>query len=113
MATATTNELFSDISPDNTPAQIFLETHKDIVEKELANLKDDTELLTMVHMTLSEEIGVRFAYDAGPKEIENTFNKLRRLGLLVPVKNTSTDEFINYAHAFYKKNVGNEVPGLH
>lgn len=56
LARAITNELFSDTSPDNTPAAVFLKNHRDIVEKELSNLANDEELLRIVSITLSQEI---------------------------------------------------------
>jgi len=96
--------LLADTSPDDTPASVFLKNHEDIVDKELPNLKDDEELLNMAHITLSQEIGIRHAYGATVEQIEETFKKLERYGLLVPVKQVTTDEFVHIANAFYDSN---------
>ena len=104
LARAVTNELLSDTSPDDTPAAVFLKNHRDIVEKELSNLANDEELLRIVHITLSQEIGIRHAYGASPEQIQETFNKLKRYGLLTPAKEMTMDEFVNLANAFYDSN---------
>jgi len=104
LAMAVTNELFSDTSSDDTPSAVFLKDHRDIVEKELSNLSNDEELLRIVHITLSQEIGIRHAYGASPEQIQETFNKLKRYGSLTPAKEMTMDEFVNLVNAFYDSN---------
>ena len=58
----------------------------------------------MVHITLSEEIGIRHAYGATAEQIEETFNKLKRYGLLVPVEGVKNDKFVDLANQFYHNN---------
>lgn len=106
LATAITNELFSDISPDDSPAKIFSETHKDIIEEELAKLSDDNNLLRIVHLTLTQEIGIRHAYGATAEQIEETFSKLGHHELLILTENVPIDEFICLANDFYNNNTG-------
>ncbi|HEW79692.1 MAG TPA: hypothetical protein ENH34_07005 [Phycisphaerales bacterium] len=105
LATVVTNELFSDTSQDDTRAGVFLKNHRDIIGKELCNLTDDKELLRMVHITLSEEILIRHAYGATAEQIEETFDKLKQYGLLVPVEEVKTDKFIDLANQFYRNNI--------
>jgi len=104
LATAIANELFSDVSPDNSPAKMFSETHKDVIEEELTKLSDDKDLLSMTHLTLSQEIGVRHAYGTTAEQIEETFNKLERYALLVPVEGILIDKFEVLANEFFNSN---------
>jgi len=105
LACAITNMLFYDEFQEGTPAMALLQTQKGIIEKELQALKDDKDLLTMVHITLSEEIGVRYAHGSTAEQIEETFNNLKQYGLLVPVKGLKTNEFLNLANEFYLNSV--------
>ena len=105
LAAAITNILFSDEFPEDSPAKVLLETQEDTIEKELVALQDDRELLGMVHITLSEEIGIRYAYGSTAEQIEETFNNLRQYGLLVPVKGMTTNKFLNLAKEFCNENV--------
>ena len=104
LARAVTNELFSDTSPDDSRANVFLKKHKDVVEKELTALRGDTHLLTLANITLSQEIGIRHARGASAEQIEETFNKLKRYGLIVPVEPATINKFVELAHDFFDEN---------
>jgi len=104
IATAITNILFSDKFPEDSPAKVLLETQEDTIEKELLALQDDRDLLTMVHITLSQEIAIRHAYGSTTEQIEETFNKLEKYGLLVPIEEVTTDKFVCLANEFFDNN---------
>jgi len=59
----------------------------------------------MVHRTLREGIGIRWAYGATPEAIESAFKKLEQYGLLVPAEPVGTRAFFGLAQKFYKDNV--------
>ena len=107
IATAITNILFSDEFPEDSPAKVSLETQEDTIEKELVALQDDRELLSMVHITLSQEIGIRYAYGSTAEQIEETFNKLKKYGLLVPIEEVTADKFVYLANEFFDNNRDN------
>ena len=105
LATAITNTLFADKSPDGSPAKVIIQTQKGTIEKELVNLRSDEELLTMVHITLSQEIPIRHAYGSTAEQIEEAFDELKQHGLLVPTEGVTTDKFLRLANEFYDNNV--------
>lgn len=104
LAVAITNLLFSDVFPDDSPAKVLLETQGNTIEKELFALQDDKELLTMIHVTLSQEIGIRYAYGSTAEQIEESFDRLKKYGLLVPAKGVATDQFVCLANEFFDNN---------
>lgn len=107
LAVAITNILFSDDFPEDSPAKVLLETQGDTIEKELVALQDDGELLCMVHITLSQEIGIRYAYGSTAEQIEETFNKLKKYGLLIPTEEVTAEKFVHLANEFFDNNVDN------
>ncbi len=107
LAVAVVNELFSDESKEGTPAASFIREHGDVVEGELKKLKDDKELLLIVHHTLSHEIGLRHAYGESAEKIEQSFLKLKNNGLLVPTEPLRDEEFLHAVNVFYENNIQN------
>ena len=104
LAVAITNLLFSDVFPDDSPAKVLLETQENTIEKELLALQDDKELLTMIHVTLSQEIGIRYAYGSTAEQIEESFDRLKKYGLLVQTKGVSKEQFVYLANEFFDSN---------
>lgn len=86
LAAAVANVLFSEATPQPSPAWDFIESHPGIVEKEVKALKGDENLLSVVHAILSHEIGIRYARGVDAQSIEVPFKKLEELGLLVPTQ---------------------------
>jgi hypothetical protein len=103
LATAVTNELFSEL-PSNPSAEKFLKSNKDIVERELSNLRSDDEICNAV--TQAVRVKLTISYDKGNHTQEQLFDpleKLKKFGILVSGGDTpSPDTFLPMAYDFYQ-----------
>jgi len=103
LAAAVTNELFS-LPPGSPDAQAFLESHRETVQRELCNLKNDDETRDTVTQAIRVQQSV--AYGQGVrngKALLGPMNKLMALGILVPGGDVpDRTEFMQRASELYE-----------
>ena len=103
LAAAVVNELFSEI-PSDPHAQEFLKLNKDVVEREVSNLKHDDEICNAV--TQAVRVKASLSCDqsgnvTGP--LLDHLEKLTRLGILIPAGETPTQSsFLRMASEFHQ-----------
>jgi hypothetical protein len=82
---AVTNELFSE-SASNSYAEKFLKSNKDIVERELSNLRSDDEIHNAVTQAVHVKVMVFSYANKGKHTLErllDSLEKLKKFGILV------------------------------
>jgi len=104
LAAAMVNELFSE-TPSDPHAQEFLELNKDVVERELSNLKHDDEICNAVSQAVRAKALVSQDQSSNlQKPLPDPLEKLRRFGILAPGEDSPTPaSFLQMANEFYKR----------
>ena len=114
LALAIGNELLYLPVRKGSSAEHFLMEGRDVLEREIAALHDEQELLILIHLTLTYGMPLRVALgtidasaaksDAPFEQIKSGYRastaRLRRYGLLVPVDGITEDEFFARAERF-------------
>ena len=103
LAAAVTNEVYSE-SLSNLDAKKFLESHKDIVERELSSLQNDDEIRNIVTQAIRVKATVSYAKDVRNQEsLLNPIEKLKKFGILVSGGDApSPGTFLPMAYEFYQ-----------
>ena len=104
LAAAVVNDLFSEV-PSDPHAKEFLKLNKDVVERELSNLKHDGEICNAV--TQAVRIKVSLSYDQSEdvrRLLPEHLEKLASLGILIATVETPTpSSFLRMANEFYQR----------
>jgi hypothetical protein len=103
LAAAVVNELFSEI-PSDPHAQEFLKLNKDVVERELSNLKHDDEICNAVTQAVSVKASLSCDQSGNVRgSLLDHLEKLTRLGILIPTGEIPTpSSFLRMANEFYQ-----------
>jgi len=103
LAAAVLNELFSEV-PSDPHAQEFLKLNKDVVERELSNLKHDDEICNAVSQALHVKASLSCDQSGNVRgPLLDHLERLTRLGILIPVGETPTMiSFLRMANEFYQ-----------
>ena len=106
LAAAVTNELFSS-SPSNPKAEKFLESNRELIEREIYNLRDDDEIRNAITQAIRVKALVLHEKTENTQETLALLEKLLKLGILVPGGETpSPDIFLPMALEFYESTPG-------
>ena len=103
LAAAVVNGLFSEI-PSDPHAQEFLKLNKDVVERELSNLKHDDEICSAVTQAFCVKASLSCDQSETVREsLLDHLEKLTRLGILIATVETPTpSSFLQMANEFYQ-----------
>ena len=82
LAGAVTNELFSG-TPTDDKGRNFAESHKDIIGKEIQNLRDDIKIRTAVTQAVRVLATISYAH-GDPQVGIGRIEKIEKLGILIP-----------------------------
>jgi len=100
LAAAVVHELFSEI-PSGSPAQDFLKSNYEIVERELSKIKDDSEICRVVTQAVRMKVLMSYEQRENVEESLAALEKLKKLGILVPDVETPTPStFLSMAREF-------------
>ena len=103
LAAAVVNELFSEI-PSDPHAQEFLKLNKDVVERELSNLKHDDEICNAVTQAVRVKASLSCDQNGNVRgPLLDHLERLTRLGILIPAGETPTlSSFLRMSNEFYQ-----------
>lgn len=101
LAGAVVNEIFSGL-PTRAEAKEFAASNKEVIERELSNLKNEDEIRKIITQAVRVKIIITVAQGIrNRQEIVEPLEKLERLGLLVPGGEAPTPEsFLSQAREF-------------
>jgi len=101
LAAAVVNELFCQ-KPSDPHAREFFTTNKDVIERELSNLKYDDEICKVITQTIrmKASLSVEQKNDK-TKSWDDHIDKLTKLGIFIPSEYTPIPNlFLQIAHEF-------------
>ncbi len=103
LAAAVVNELFCQ-KPSDPHAREFLTTNKDVIDRELSNLKYDDEICKVVTHAIRVTASLSVEQKNGKTESwDDHIDKLTKLGIFLPSEYTTISNlFLQIAHDFYE-----------
>ena len=106
LAAAVTNEIFSEL-PSTPEAEEFLQSHRDIVERELSTLKHDDRIRAVVTQAVRVKTTISYAKGVrGRESLLDPIDKLLQLGILLPGGDPPSPwSFLRSAEEFYLSSV--------
>ena len=103
LAAAVVNELFCQ-EPADPHAREFFTTNKDVVERELSNLKYDDQICKIITQAIRVKALLSGEHhDDMIKSMDDHIAKLTKLGIFIPNEYTPTPNiFLQITHEFYQ-----------
>ncbi len=103
LAAAVVNELFCQ-KPSDPHAREFFTTNKDVVERELSNLKYDDEICKIITQAIRVKASLSGEHSNDiTGSLKDHINKLTKLGIFIPNEYTPTPNFfLQIAQEFYQ-----------
>jgi hypothetical protein len=114
LAAAVTNELFSE-SPSNADAQRFVQSHEDLVEQEVSNLKEDDQIRKVITQMIRVKGTIAHARGTPLQEaLLGPVEKLTKLGIFIPGGKTPEPKaFYLMAAAFCRSSGVSNYPRIY
>lgn len=103
LAAAIVNQLFCQ-KPVDPHAKDFFSTNKEVIERELSNLKYDDEICKIITQAIRIKASLSDEHsDDMTKSLDDHIDKLTKLGIFIPNEYTPTPNFfLQIANEFYR-----------
>ena len=104
LAAAIVNEIFCQ-KPTDPHAKDFFSTNKQVIEREMSNLKYDDEMCKIITLAIRMKISLSEEQSGDMTKLpEGYINKLTKLGIFIPNEYTPTPNlFLQKANEFYQE----------